>query len=65
MNQARFAKQVTARLTMAARMPHALPKEDIKVILMPRGGLNVERTEAPKLMEAIFEMAATTVHESR
>lgn len=64
-NQARFAKQVAARLTKAARMPHALPKEDIKVILRPRGGLNVARTEAPKLMEAIFEMAGTTLQESR
>lgn len=64
-NQARFAKQVAARLTKAARMPHALPKEDIKVILRPRGGLNVACTEAPKLMEAIFEMAGTTLQESR
>lgn len=64
-NQARFAKQVAARLTKAARMPRELPKGDYRVILRPRGGLNVARTAAPLLMEAILEVAGITLQESR
>lgn len=64
-SQARFAKQVAARITRAARMPHTLPREEIKIILRPRGGLNVGRTEATKLMAAIFAAAGTTLQESR
>lgn len=64
-SQARFARQVAARITRAARMPHTLPREEIKIILRPRGGLNVGRTEATKLMAAIFAAAGTTLQESR
>lgn len=64
-NQAKFVRQVAARLTKAARMPRELPKGDFRVILRPRGGLNVARTAAPLLMEAIFEMVGTTLQESR
>lgn len=60
-----FVKKVTARLSRAARMPVALPRHEIKIIIRPRGGLNVAKTEATRLMSAIFAAAGVTMHESR
>lgn len=40
-------------------MPRVMPREDIKIVIRPRGGLNVARTEVPTLMAAI--LAATGV----
>ncbi|KAL1468364.1 hypothetical protein MTO96_041526 [Rhipicephalus appendiculatus] len=44
--RASFAKRVAASVTKAAEMPIDIPKEDTKVVMGPRGGLNVARTEA-------------------
>lgn len=60
-----FVKKVTARLSRAARMPVALPRHETKIIIRPRGGLNVAKTEARRLMSAIFAAAGVTMHESR
>ncbi|KAH7971818.1 hypothetical protein HPB52_002978 [Rhipicephalus sanguineus] len=49
--RASFAKRVAASVTKAARMPIDMPKEDTKVIMRPRGGLNVARTEASIIMK--------------
>lgn len=57
--RASFAKRVTATLTKAARMPSTLPRDEIKIIMRPRGGLHTGRIEAPVLMSAI--MVATGI----
>lgn len=49
-----YAKRIATALTKAARMPQVLPKEDIKIIVRPRGGLNLARTEATIVMSAIL-----------
>ncbi|KAH9374820.1 hypothetical protein HPB48_000339 [Haemaphysalis longicornis] len=59
-----FARKVTTRLSKAARLPVQLPRGETKIILRPRGGLNVARTEAKRLMLAIFKAAGTTMQES-
>lgn len=46
-------------------MPVALPRHETKIIIRPRGGLNVAKTEARRLMSAIFAAAGVTMHESR
>lgn len=51
--QARFARRVTARITKAARMPKNIPRNEHKIIVRPRGGLNTGRVEATALMAAI------------
>lgn len=63
--QAKFVKRITTKISKAARMPRTLPREDIKVVIRPRGGLNVGRTEVSKLMAAIFAATGTTLQESR
>lgn len=64
-SNSRFARQVTARISKAARMPVSLPKEEIKIIVRPRGGLHVARTEATRLMTAIITAAGITMQESK
>lgn len=54
-----FAQRVSARLTKAARMPNVLPKSDTKIIIRPRGGLNVARVEANIIMSAVLAAAQT------
>lgn len=53
-NRAAYAKRIATRLVKAARMPRTLPREDIKIVMRPRGGLNVARTEASILMSAVL-----------
>lgn len=64
-NHTAYARRVAARITKAARMPHTLPREDNKIVLRPRGGLNIARTEASTLMSAIFAAADISLHESK
>lgn len=64
-SNAQFAKRVSARISRAARMPRTLPREEIKIVLRPRGGLNVGRTDASRLMAAIFAAAGTSLQESK
>lgn len=58
------AKRVTARITKAARMP-ALPREEAKIIMRPRGGLNIARTEATTIMKAVVAAAQINNKEAR
>lgn len=60
-SKAQFAQKVTASMTRAARMPASIPREENKVILRPRGGLDVSRVDAQALMSAIS--AATNMPE--
>lgn len=46
-------------------MPRTLPREEIKIVLRPRGGLNVGRIDASRLMAAIFAAAGTSLQESK
>lgn len=64
-SRAAYAKRVAARISRAARMPRALPREESKIVLRPRGGLNVARTEASRIMTAVFAAAGTTLQESK
>lgn len=64
MERVNYVKRVTAAITRAARMP-ALPKEDAKIIIRPRGGLNIARTEATTIMTAIITAAKVTKEEAR
>lgn len=52
--RASYAKRIATALTKAARMPQVLPKNDIKIIVRPRGGLNLARTEATIVMSALL-----------
>lgn len=36
-SSAQYAKRVSARISRAARVPRTLPREEIKVVLRPRG----------------------------
>lgn len=58
-SKAHFVRRVTATMTKAARMPTNIPRDEHKIIVRPRGGLNTGRVEATTLMTAI--MAATGV----
>ncbi|KAH7937343.1 hypothetical protein HPB49_011026 [Dermacentor silvarum] len=62
--QAQYVKKVTANLTRMARMPTNIPREECKIIIRPRGGLNTGRTEAPTLTAAIWTAAGITKAEA-
>lgn len=62
--QARFARRVTARMTKAARMPKIIPRNEHKIIVRPRGGLNTGRVEATALMAAIVLATGVTREEA-
>lgn len=64
-NRAAYAKRTATRITKAARMPHTLPREDIKIVMRPRGGLNVARTEASTIMLAVLIAAGISKLETR
>lgn len=49
-----FARRIAREATKAARMPSVMPRDDVKIIIRPRGGLNIARTEASMLMSAIL-----------
>ncbi|KAK8788910.1 hypothetical protein V5799_021309 [Amblyomma americanum] len=61
--RASFAKRVAASVTKAARIPIDMPKEDTKIVMRPRGGLNVARTEVPIIMSAVMTAARVTKEE--
>ncbi|XP_050028408.2 uncharacterized protein [Dermacentor andersoni] len=50
-------RKVIATTTRAARMPDVLPREDTKVIVRPRGGLNIARTQTGIVASAIMAAA--------
>ncbi|XP_037564885.2 uncharacterized protein LOC119444583 [Dermacentor silvarum] len=62
---ASFAKRVAASVTKAARMPIDMPKEDTKVVMRPRGGLNVAKTEASIIMSVVRTAARVTKEEAK
>lgn len=62
--RANYAKRVTAAITRAARMP-AMPREEAKIIVRPRGGLNIARTGATTIMMAVITAAGVTKEEAR
>lgn len=62
---ATFAQRVSARITRAARMPGIMPKEDIKIVMRPRGGLNIARIEANIIMSAVLTAAGTPRESAR
>ncbi|KAH7959064.1 hypothetical protein HPB49_007877 [Dermacentor silvarum] len=62
--QAQYVKKVTANLTRMARLPTNIPREECKIIIRPRGGLNTGRTEAPTLTAAIWTAAGITKAEA-
>ncbi|KAL1426843.1 hypothetical protein MTO96_017923 [Rhipicephalus appendiculatus] len=63
--RASFAKRVAASVTKAARMPIDMPKEDTKVVMRPRGGLNIARTEASIIMSVVRTAARVTREEAK
>ncbi|KAM7289847.1 hypothetical protein ISCGN_029975 [Ixodes scapularis] len=54
-----FVKPVTENIKKAARMPAAIPRDDHKIVIRPRGGLNVARIETPVVTDAIMAAAGT------
>ncbi|KAG0428191.1 hypothetical protein HPB47_024804 [Ixodes persulcatus] len=48
-----MARKASAKATSAARMPSILPKEETKVILRPRGGLDLAKTPIVTVILAI------------
>nr|XP_050046520.1 uncharacterized protein LOC126543444 [Dermacentor andersoni] len=63
--RASFAKRVAASVTKAARMPTDMPKEDTKIVMRPRGGLNVARTEVSIIMSAVMTATRVTKEEGK
>ncbi|XP_029845315.3 uncharacterized protein LOC115328243 [Ixodes scapularis] len=63
--RASFAKRVAASVTKAARMPIDMPKEDTKIVMRPRGGLNVGRTEVSVIMSVAMTAARVTKEEAK
>ncbi|XP_065300866.1 uncharacterized protein [Dermacentor albipictus] len=63
--RASFAKKVAASVMKAARMPTDMPKEDTKIVMRPRGGLNVARTEVSIIMSAVMTAARVTKEEGK
>lgn len=62
--RANYAKRLTAAITRAARMP-AMPREEAKIIVRPRGGLNIARTGATTIMMAVITAAGVTKEGAR
>ncbi|CAN7981686.1 unnamed protein product, partial [Ixodes pacificus] len=62
---ASFAKRVAASVTKGARMPIDMPKEDTKIVMRPRGGLNVGRTEVSIIMSVVMTAARVTKEEAK
>ncbi|KAG0434335.1 hypothetical protein HPB47_019173, partial [Ixodes persulcatus] len=63
--RASFAKRVAASVTKAARMPIDMPKEDTKIVMRPRGGLNVGKTEVLIIMSVVMTAARVTKEEAK
>ncbi|KAG0422987.1 hypothetical protein HPB47_001221 [Ixodes persulcatus] len=60
----RAVRRTMAATTRAARMPGILPKEENKIIVRPRGGLNLARTSVITIMAAIRSAANLTQAET-
>ncbi|KAL1444768.1 hypothetical protein MTO96_045418 [Rhipicephalus appendiculatus] len=58
------AAQMKGKLLKAGRMPR-LPKEEAKVIVRPRGGLNMCRMEAPMIASALIRAAGIAESEAQ
>ncbi|KAG0443997.1 hypothetical protein HPB47_014302 [Ixodes persulcatus] len=56
----RAVRRTMVASTRAARMPGILPKEENKIIVRPRGGLNLAKTSAITVMTAIRTAASLT-----
>ncbi|KAG0411546.1 hypothetical protein HPB47_011325 [Ixodes persulcatus] len=52
-----YVNKITSAITKGARMPVSMPKEDIKIVVRPRGGLNVAKMGGPAAMAAITRAA--------
>ncbi|KAL1467754.1 hypothetical protein MTO96_041951 [Rhipicephalus appendiculatus] len=52
-------KNVRGQVIKAGRMPK-LPKEDIKIVVRPQGGLDIVKVGAPVVTAAIFAAASMT-----
>lgn len=62
--RAEYTRRGTKRITRAARMP-PLPREKAKIIVRPRGGLKIARTDATAIMAAVVAAAQISKEESR
>lgn len=62
--QAQYVKKVTANISRAARMPMNIPREESKIIIRPKGGLNTGRVEAPTVTAAIWTSVGITKAEA-
>lgn len=49
-----FARKAAAAAAKAARMPNILPREETKIVIRPRGGLNIARTPLPVIQAALL-----------
>lgn len=50
-------RKTIATTTRAARMPNTLPREEIKIIVRPRGGLNIAKARTVTVASAIMAAA--------
>ncbi|KAL1436897.1 hypothetical protein MTO96_049289 [Rhipicephalus appendiculatus] len=57
-------KNVKAQVLKAGRMP-PLPKDEIKIILRPKGGLHISKVGSPTVTAAIFDATKITPAESQ
>ncbi|CAN7944339.1 unnamed protein product, partial [Ixodes pacificus] len=62
--RANYAKKVASAITKGARMPVSMPKEDIKIVVRPRGGLNIAKMGGPAAMAAVTRAAKVTREEA-
>ncbi|XP_037555178.1 uncharacterized protein LOC119431782 [Dermacentor silvarum] len=61
--KSKFNKNVTASVIKAARMP-AMPLEESKIVIRPRGGLDIVKTGTTTVAAAILAAAKITREES-
>lgn len=59
--RAQFARKVNASMAKAAKMPNFAPRDEIKVVVRPRGGLMVGKTKPMGLMSAIIKAAGIEI----
>lgn len=57
------SRNVKGKVIKAGRMPK-LPKEEIKIVVRPQGGLDIVKVGAPTVTVAIFAAAGITAEES-
>lgn len=59
--RAQFARKVNVSMAKAAKMPNFAPRDEIKVVVRPRGGLMVGKTKPMELMSAIIRAAGIEI----